>query len=72
MRFVDVNVIGAKLIEPSAYSDNRGRFMRVWCTREFVKHGADFSPVQANIGFSVRKGTVRGMHFEVAPRWKRS
>jgi len=67
MRFVDVNVIGAKLIEPSARSDNRGRFMRAWCNREFAEHGVDFSPVQANMGFSVRKGTVRGMHFQVAP-----
>jgi dTDP-4-dehydrorhamnose 3,5-epimerase len=27
----------------------------------------DFHPVQANMGFSVRQGTIRGMHFQVAP-----
>jgi dTDP-4-dehydrorhamnose 3,5-epimerase len=41
--------------------------MRAWCVREFAEHGLDFMPVQANMGFSVRKGTVRGMHFQEAP-----
>jgi len=41
--------------------------MRVWCVREFAEHGLDFLPVQANIGFSLSKGTVRGMHFQEAP-----
>jgi dTDP-4-dehydrorhamnose 3,5-epimerase len=67
VHFVDVNVIGAKLIDPSPHEDNRGRFMRAWCAREFAEHGVDFLPVQANMGFSVRKGTVRGMHFQEAP-----
>ena len=41
--------------------------MRAWCAREFAEHGINFTPVQANMGFSVRKGTVRGMHFQEAP-----
>jgi dTDP-4-dehydrorhamnose 3,5-epimerase len=41
--------------------------MRAWCSREFAEHGLNFAPVQANMGFSVSKGTVRGMHFQDAP-----
>jgi dTDP-4-dehydrorhamnose 3,5-epimerase len=41
--------------------------MRAWCAREFVENGIEFLPVQANMGLSVRKGTVRGMHFQEAP-----
>jgi len=41
--------------------------MRAWCAREFAEHGLHFEPVQANMGFSVRKGTIRGMHYQVAP-----
>jgi dTDP-4-dehydrorhamnose 3,5-epimerase len=41
--------------------------MRAWCVREFSEHGIEFSPVQANLGFSVSKGTTRGMHYQVAP-----
>jgi dTDP-4-dehydrorhamnose 3,5-epimerase len=41
--------------------------MRAWCSKEFTEHGLNFVPVQANMGFSTRKGTTRGMHFQVAP-----
>jgi dTDP-4-dehydrorhamnose 3,5-epimerase len=43
--------------------------MRAWCVREFAENGLDFVPVQANMGFSVRKGTIRGMHYQESPRW---
>lgn len=67
MHFTDTDVVGAKVIDPSPHQDDRGRFMRAWCAREFAEHGVNFLPVQANMGFSVRKGTVRGMHFQQAP-----
>jgi dTDP-4-dehydrorhamnose 3,5-epimerase len=67
VRFIDTDVIGAKLVYPTPHEDNRGRFMRAWCAREFAEHGLNFSPVQANIGFSIQKGTVRGMHYQEAP-----
>lgn len=67
MHFADVNVIGAKVIDPTPNSDDRGRFMRAWCTREFAEHDIEFFPVQANMGFSRQKGTIRGMHFQEAP-----
>jgi len=60
------------VIDPAWHEDDRGRFMRAWCSREFVEHGLSFLPVQANMGFSIRKGTVRGMHYqkEAAPEAK--
>lgn len=67
MRFTEAGIAGAMLIEPAPHKDDRGRFMRAWCTREFSEHGLDFLPVQANMGFSLRKGTVRGMHFQQEP-----
>jgi len=67
MHFLETGIVGAKVIEPSPREDERGRFMRAWCVREFTEHGLDFVPVQANMGFSARKGTTRGMHFQQAP-----
>lgn len=67
MRFRETDVNDAKLIEPTPHQDDRGRFMRVWCTRELQDNGISFLPVQANMGFSPRKGTIRGMHFQDAP-----
>jgi len=67
MRFMESDLAGAMVIDPNPHEDDRGRFMRAWCVREFAEHGLDFLPVQANMGFSVPKGTVRGMHFQEAP-----
>ena len=67
MIFNETNITGAWVIDPNLHEDSRGRFMRAWCAREFAEHGIDFVPVQANMGFSIRKGTVRGMHFQEAP-----
>jgi dTDP-4-dehydrorhamnose 3,5-epimerase len=67
MRFTETGIAGAMLIEPTPHKDDRGRFMRAWCTRELAEHGLNFLPVQANMGLSVRKGTVRGMHFQHEP-----
>ena len=41
--------------------------MRAWCLREFSEHAIDFTPLQANMGFSASKGTIRGLHYQVAP-----
>ena len=67
VRFKECSVSGAWRIDPTPHLDERGRFMRAWCLREFTEHGIDFRPVQANMGSSIRKGTVRGMHFQAHP-----
>jgi len=67
MRIKDCGVAGARVIEPTPHEDHRGRFMRAWCQREFADHAIDFTPVQANMGFSALKGTIRGLHYQVAP-----
>jgi dTDP-4-dehydrorhamnose 3,5-epimerase len=67
MRFAETSLVGAKVIDPSPHEDDRGRFMRAWCAREFAEQGLHFVPVQANMGFNVQKGTIRGMHFQEAP-----
>ena len=67
MRFTETSLADAWLIDPNPHEDDRGRFMRAWCAREFAEHGLDFVPVQANMGLSICKGTVRGMHFQEPP-----
>jgi len=67
MQFKDTELTGAKVIDPSPREDERGRFMRAWCAREFAEQGLDFHPVQANMGYSATKGTVRGMHYQEPP-----
>ncbi len=72
MRFIETGIAGAWLIEPAPRFDERGNFFRAWCTREFQEQGIEFTPLQANMGFSLHKGTVRGLHYqtEAAPEAK--
>ena len=67
MKFFDCTVAGARVVEPAPLDDDRGRFMRAWCQREFAEHGIAFVPLQANMGLSRRKGTIRGLHYQCAP-----
>ena len=67
MRFMKTSVPGAYTIEPAPHRDERGHFMRAWCSREMLDAGIDFRPVQANMQFNPHKGTLRGLHLQVAP-----
>ncbi|HVO63569.1 MAG TPA: dTDP-4-dehydrorhamnose 3,5-epimerase [Terriglobales bacterium] len=67
MRFLETGIAGSMVIDPNPHKDERGRFMRAWCCREFADHGIEFAPIQANMGFSQHEGTTRGMHFQEAP-----
>jgi len=58
---------GAYLIEPEPMSDARGFFARSFCEREFAAHGLATRPVQCNISYNTKRGTLRGMHFQRAP-----
>ncbi len=67
MHFRATDISGVQVIDPAPHADDRGRFMRAWCLREFAENGIDFVPLQANMGYSFLKGTLRGMHFQMAP-----
>jgi dTDP-4-dehydrorhamnose 3,5-epimerase len=67
MRFMATDLPGVWEIHPDFHADHRGRFGRAWCAGEFAEHGLAFIPVQANLGFSASKGTVRGLHYQEAP-----
>lgn len=67
MQFTPCPIPGVWLIAPTPHKDDRGRFFRAWCAREFADHGIHFQPVQANMGRSVRRGTIRGLHYQVEP-----
>lgn len=67
MIFSETALSGAYIIEPEKINDLRGSFARVWCRRELEQHGLKGDLAQSNIGFSYRKGTLRGLHFQRVP-----
>ena len=67
MIFNETKLKGAFVIEPERLEDERGFFARTWCQREFEAHGLNPRLVQCSISFNKKKGTLRGMHYQVAP-----
>lgn len=67
MKFTETKLKGAYLITPDFIDDERGFFARTFCHQEFQEHGLNINIVQCNISFNVRKGTVRGMHYQMPP-----
>jgi dTDP-4-dehydrorhamnose 3,5-epimerase len=67
MEFKETELAGACIIEPQPFEDNRGWFARVYCEHEFSDFGFNGRFVQINHSFNTHRGTVRGMHFQVAP-----
>ncbi|MCX5578600.1 dTDP-4-dehydrorhamnose 3,5-epimerase family protein [Kaistia terrae] len=67
MRFLQTLLHQAVRIEPDAAEDERGRFERSFCAREFATAGLPAAFVQHSQSCSFAKGTLRGMHFQKAP-----
>lgn len=45
--------------------DERGFFARSWCRQEFEQHGLNSNLAQCSVSFNSKKGTLRGMHYQV-------
>lgn len=67
MKFNATPLIGAYTIDLEKRGDDRGFFARLFCKDEFSKHGLESEFVQINNSTSTKKGTLRGMHYQLAP-----
>lgn len=67
MLLKETKLKGAYSIELQLMDDERGFFARTFCQKEFMAHGLNPKLVQCSISYNKRKGTLRGMHYQVAP-----
>ena len=67
MTFLETKISGVFEIRLELVHDDRGFFGRSWCQKEFASHGLNSRLVQCNISGNLRKGTLRGMHYQEAP-----
>jgi dTDP-4-dehydrorhamnose 3,5-epimerase len=65
--FWETKLPGAFVIEPERHDDERGFFARTFCREEFMTRGLNPNIAQCNVSFNKRKGTLRGMHYQMAP-----
>jgi dTDP-4-dehydrorhamnose 3,5-epimerase len=67
MRFAEAPIVGAWLIDLEPVVDERGFFARTFCADEFAERGIDATVAQCNISLTRAAGTIRGLHYQVAP-----
>jgi len=65
--FNETKLKGAYIIEVEPFEDERGSFARTFCREEFETHGLNSFVAQCNISHNRKRGTLRGMHYQIAP-----
>ncbi|MCC0725548.1 dTDP-4-dehydrorhamnose 3,5-epimerase [Clostridioides sp. ZZV14-6045] len=68
MKVTDLGLEGVKLIEPIVHEDFRGYYMESYSLRSFWDVGIKTTFVQDNHLLSLKKGTIRGIHFQNMPK----
>jgi dTDP-4-dehydrorhamnose 3,5-epimerase len=58
---------GVFLLRPRRFPDARGYFVETYNQHAFKEAGIDVEFVQDNLSFSFRRGTIRGLHFQLPP-----
>ena len=67
MMFTPTPLAGSFVIELTPFADYRGWFARYYCKNSFAEIGHTKEWVQMNHSVSYQQGTIRGMHFQLAP-----
>jgi dTDP-4-dehydrorhamnose 3,5-epimerase len=67
MKFHMTPLDGACTVELEKRGDDRGFFARCFCEHEFAAHGLETCFVQINNSLNARKGTLRGLHYQLPP-----
>ena len=67
MTFTPTQLPGAFIIDVVLCLDERGAFAQTFCAGDFQKHGLNPHVVQCALSFNKSRGTLRGLHWQVAP-----
>lgn len=67
MIFRELCVKGVFFVEAEKITDGRGFFARTWCDKEFQEHGLNPRVKQCSLSLSLKRGTLRGLHFQASP-----
>jgi len=67
MIFRETPLPGAWVLTPERFEDERGFFARTYCRRDFEARGLDPEIAQCSVSSNHRRGTLRGLHFQIAP-----
>jgi len=68
MKFAELNINGAFVVELEPIHDHRGYFSRVYCRQEFRNHGLSDMISQCSVAHNIAVGTLRGLHYQLPPK----
>ena len=67
MKPLPAGLEGSFLIDLTRIGDDRGFFARIWDDAWSEQLGVDARAVQVNLSTNRQRGTIRGLHWQVAP-----
>lgn len=67
MQYTPSKIPGAWIMDITPIHDARGFFAMTWMPEELRARGMNPSLAQCNLSFNLKRGTLRGMHFQSAP-----
>lgn len=68
MKVINTKFKGLLIIETDVYGDSRGWFTETYTKKKFISNGINVDFVQDNQSYSAKKGTLRGIHFQINPK----
>ena len=68
MKVLKTSIKDLLIIEPQVFGDHRGWFFESYSKLKLNEQGLECDFVQANHSFSAKKGTLRGLHFQLNPK----
>lgn len=67
MIFTETKLKGVQILKPEKLADERGFFARSFDSEIFKEKGLNPNVRQCNMSYNKKKGTLRGMHFQLPP-----
>lgn len=68
LKITELSLDGIKIIEPTYFEDFRGYYCETYSSRTMSEYGLNYVFVQDSHSFSLKKGTIRGIHFQKNPK----
>jgi dTDP-4-dehydrorhamnose 3,5-epimerase len=67
MTFTNTPLDGALVIDLAPIADDRGYFSYLYCAKQAAAHGIATNVAQVKLSYNKRRGTLRGMHYQIPP-----
>jgi dTDP-4-dehydrorhamnose 3,5-epimerase len=67
VKFETTQIPGVLIVKSDCHDDPRGTFVRIHSRQEFAAAGLNETPEQCSLSYNNVRGTVRGLHYQLAP-----